>query len=285
MALDLRRRVDRLGERFPPLGYVVRVQARYNALQGTTTANSITLYGFLALFALTLLAVAVAGILVTKNVDVTHRIVQSLGLEGSAAHTVERTVDNASRSQRFASIVGVASVAVLGTSFTNSISSAYNIAWNVPNRNFLTRRARGAVWLVVLGVLSAISIALTVWVGRVSLPFLPLVIVLALWDNVAIWAFTAWWLPNRRTSWRVMLPAILAGAVAMEVLRVSTGIVVPHLLANASQLWGTLGVVFALLAWLIVFGRVIVYVTVIEVLEAERRGVPTGSGNGRTTPP
>ena len=69
-----------------------------------------------------------------------------------------------------------------------------------------------------------------------------------------------------------MLPAVLVGAVALEVLKVAAGFWVPRLINKSSELWGAIGVVFAIIAWILVFGRVVVYVAVIEVLEAERLG-------------
>ena len=45
---------------------------------------------------------------------------------------------------------------------------------------------------------------------------------------------------------------------------------VPLLVSRSSALYGTIGVVFALLAWLLVLGRLVVFVTVIEVDGWER---------------
>ena len=75
-------------------------------------------------------------------------------------------------------------------------------------------------------------------------------------------------------------PAILwqVGAVALEVLKVAAGIWVPRLINKSSELWGAIGVVFAIIAWILVFGRVVVYVAVVEVLEAERLGHKQPSG-------
>lgn len=57
----------------------------------------------------------------------------------------------------------------------------------------------------------------------------------------------------------------------MEILKVVGGIYVPRAVASSSQLYGTLGVVFAILAWLLFFGRLILYSTVLNVVLHERR--------------
>lgn len=283
VGLDLRGRIDRLAARVPPLRYLLAVLDRYGDLHGNVAANSITLMGFLALFALTLLAVAVVGYLDRANLDVADGIARWLGLRGDAADVVTRAVDTARRSARFATVIGFVGVVTIGTSFANAVAAAYDIAWGVRGRG-LVDRLRGLVWLVGAGVLSAVGIyATTLW-SRASVVTTVLVIVLTLTANTALWLFTSWWLPNRRVAFAAMLPAAITGAVMLEVLKVVGGIWVPHLVSNASELWGAIGAVFALIAWILFFGRVVVYVTVVEILEAERRGLAAGTGMG-TGPP
>jgi membrane protein len=77
-------------------------------------------------------------------------------------------------------------------------------------------------------------------------------------------------LPNRRVPRRALLPAAIAGGVAFEILKIAGGIVVPQLVSRSSALYGTIGVVFALLAWLLVLGRLVVMMSVIEVMGWER---------------
>ena len=269
MALDLRGRVDRVAERVPPLAYALRVVDRYNDVHGNVVANSITLTAFLALFALTLLAVAAVGFLDRTNVDVAKEITEALGLSGDAAKVVTQAVETARNSARFATVVGFIGVVTIGTSFTNAIGTAYNVAWAVKGRGLIDR-ARGLAWLVGIGVLFGLSIVVTdMWAGFPGY-LEPTVLLLTVSINAVGWAFTSWWLPNRRITWRAMLPAVLVGAVTLEVLKFVGGVWVPRLIANSSELWGTIGAVFALIAWILIFGRVVAYVAIIEVLEAER---------------
>jgi membrane protein len=71
--------------------------------------------------------------------------------------------------------------------------------------------------------------------------------------------------------WRALLPAAIVGAVGLEILKVLGGIVVPRLVERSSALYGTIGVVFALLAWLLVLGRLVVIVSIVETLDWEQR--------------
>ena len=59
-------------------------------------------------------------------------------------------------------------------------------------------------------------------------------------------------------------------AVGFEILKVVGAIIVPRAVASSSALYGSLGVVFAVLAWLLVYGRLIVYGAVLNVVRYEK---------------
>jgi uncharacterized BrkB/YihY/UPF0761 family membrane protein len=61
-----------------------------------------------------------------------------------------------------------------------------------------------------------------------------------------------------------MLPAALVGAVCLEVLKLVGTFDIPRIVSRSSELYGTIGAVFALLVWFLVIGRVVVSVTLIE---------------------
>ena len=45
----------------------------------------------------------------------------------------------------------------------------------------------------------------------------------------------------------------------------------PHLVKSSSQLYGSIGIVFAILAWLLLFGKLIVYSATLNVVLWEQR--------------
>jgi membrane protein len=245
------------------------VYRRYNDLNGRATAAAITLYGFLALFAIAVLAVAIVGFFAAGNDNVAHDIVSWLGLSGSAAKTVTDAVDTARKSARLASVIGFVGLVWTGSSFAVAIGHAYDVAWNVPQR--VTReRVRGLGWLAGAGVLLALGAFTTAGIGTLPGIFVPLVIVVSLAVDTLVWMWTSWILPNRSVPWRALVPAAAVGALGLEILKVIGGYVVPVLVQRSSALYGTFGVVFALLTWLLVLGRLVVFVSVIEVVEWER---------------
>ena len=96
-------------------------------------------------------------------------------------------------------------------------------------------------------------------------------LVVALVVDAALWLWTFRVLTNRDVGWRAHLPGAVLGAVGLEVLKVVGGIYVPMAVTSSSVLYGPLGVVFAILAWLLVFGRLVVYTAVFNVVRWENR--------------
>ena len=95
MNVGVRRRLDRLGERHRALAWVLRVFDHYVGMNGRAAANSITLDGFLALFALSVLGSAILGFVSAGNHDIARRIIEGLGLRGQAATLITDAVNSA----------------------------------------------------------------------------------------------------------------------------------------------------------------------------------------------
>ncbi len=244
------------------------LQRRYNAISGPTLAGGVTLYGFLALFALLVLAVAALGFLSADNSDLAADIVGDLGLTGQAAKIITDSVNAAQKSRSLATVVGVVGILWLGTSFALVVANAFDAAWRVPGRGFRDR-LWGIAWLAGAAVLLAAAGFATACWDLLPTAFAPLVVVISLSMNALLWMWTSWLLPNRDVAWRLLVVPALLAAVALEVLKVVGAYVVPHYVATSSELYGAIGIVFAILLWLLVLGRVVVYLAVIEAWRAE----------------
>jgi YihY family inner membrane protein len=243
------------------------VVRRYAELNGRLSAAAITLYGFLALFTLCVLAVAVVGNFATGNDDVAHDIVSWLGLHGDAATAVTDAVNAAAHSAKVASVVGIVSLVWVGSSFAVAVASAYDLAWGVPPR---ASRARlvGLGWLVGSALLLAAGSFVTAGLGTLPILVAPLLLLGSLVLNTVLWLWTSWILPNRlRPPWRKLLPGSIVGAVGLEALKIAGAFVVPMMVERSSAIYGTIGTVFALIAWLWLVGRLVVLVTIVETLE------------------
>ncbi len=265
MSPTVRERLDRV----PALGGALRIQETYRAIRGTSLAASITLYGFLALFSLAVLAVGVLGFVAANQDHVARDLNDQLGLHGEAARLLRETIHQARGDRGLASIVGLVGLAWTGTSLAVVIANAYNAAWDVERRG-LVDRAVGLVWL--LGAALTIAAGGFATAGWALLPavFAPLVVVVTLATDFALLAWTSRALPNRRITLRMAWRAALLGAVALEALKVAGAYAVPRIVERSTELYGAVGVAFALLVWLLLFGRLLVYVAIIEARDARQ---------------
>lgn len=269
MNIDIQAWLDRQGERFPPFGWALRVWRRYSELRGNQMASSITLTAFLTLFPLALVGIAVLGFVSVNSSDIPDRITANLGLTGDAADLIERAIRTAEQSRRVASVVGLLGLLLTGLGFAGALAYAYNTAWQVAGRGIKDRLFQ-LIWLVGLGILAAATFFATTslevvggQLGQLALLMLGIAL------NVALFLWTSSVLPNRRVPLLRLLRAAVVGGIALEVLKIVGTLVVPRLVANSSQLYGTLGVVFAILVWLLIMGRIVVFVAVIEVVGFE----------------
>ncbi|MEW6154907.1 MAG: YhjD/YihY/BrkB family envelope integrity protein [Actinomycetota bacterium] len=266
----MKAKLARLGERWPWLGWVLKAQDRYRELNGNYLAAAVTLAGFLSLFPLLLVGLAVLGFVSAGRVDLAGDLVERLGLTGEAATFVGDLIRQTENSRQVASVVGLAGLLWTGLGAVAAAQYVLNGVWQVKGRG-LADKARGVGWLAGAGLLLTVSLAATAAAGLLP-PWLAVVGPLAaLAVDVALWTWTFKVLTNRSLPWLAYLPGAVVGAVGFGVLKAVGGFYVPRLVASASVLYGSFAVIFAILAWLLFFGRLVVYAAVANVIAWEAR--------------
>ncbi len=249
---------------------VIRVQKRYGELNGNYMASAVTLSSFLSIFPLMLFAVAVLGFFAAGSPDLAGSVVDRLGLTGDAAKAVVDTISVAENSRKTASVVGVVGLLWSGLGLVAALQYAINTSWQVTGQGWKDK-LKGLAWLGGASLLFVGSFAVSAALNYKPLPdwLAPLNILVGLGLNLALWLWTMKALSNRDVGWKALLPGAAVGAVGFEVLKLVGSIYVPRLVASSSALYGSLGVVFAILAWLLFFGRLIVYSAVVNVVRWE----------------
>lgn len=258
----------RLGARFPFLKTAWRVQKRFGELNGGYLASAVTLASFLSLFPLLLVAIAVIGFVAGGDPTLGRDAAEFLGLTGDARDLVVDTVEQAEASKAAASIVGVAGLLWSGLGLVAAIQYALDQAWQVTGRG-MKDKLFGLAWLVGGAGLFVSSLAVTTVIGALPGFFAPLNIAVGLGLSFALFLWTMKVLPHRDVGWKPLIPGAMVGAVGMEILKVVGGIYVPRAVASSSAMYGSIGIVFAVLAWLFFFGRLLVYSAVTNVVRWE----------------
>jgi membrane protein len=262
--------LERLGRRFRWLRTALAVHQRVSDVGGGPMASSITLAGFLSLFPLLLVGVAVLGFVSANRTDFAQSVVDQFGLTGDAARQVVDAIAEAEQSRRAASIVGLVGLLWAGLGVVGTLEQAFDATWQVTGRGWKAKLI-DLVWLVgAFGLFLATSALgpVAAWLpGPAVVPAVAFGLVL---DAVLLlWMFRA--LTNVAVAWTDHLPGAIVGAVGVEILKLVGTIYVPRAASSASALYGSIGVVFAILAWLALFARLVVYASALNVVRHEER--------------
>ena len=262
--------LDKLAKKARFLKPVAAVQRRYGDVGGNQLAAAFTLQAFLSLFPLILVAIAVLGFIAAgSEKDIGRDLVQQLGLQGEGAKMMTDAVGAAEESRRSASIVGFLGLLWSGLGLVGALQYAYNSVWQVNDRG-MKDKVFGLAWLGGAAVLFVGGAAATTALRWLPGFLAPLGILVTFGVSLGLWLWTSRVLPNTKLPWKALLPGAIFGAVGLEVLKAAGAFYVPKAVASSSQLYGSLGVVFAVLAWLLLFGRLVVYSAVLNVTRYEK---------------
>lgn len=260
----------RLGERHPILVTAWTVQKRFGELKGSYLASAITLSSFLSLFPLLLVAIAVIGFFSSNDPTLARDTVEFLGLSGSseAATIVTDAIKTAEESKAAASIVGTVGLLWSGLGLVAALQYVYDSVWQVTGRG-MKDKVIGLLWLVGGALLFAASFGVTSLVSALPAFFAPINILVGLGLSFGLFIWTAKVLPRRDIGFKALVPGAIVGAIGLEILKLVGAIYVPRAVASSSAVYGSIGIVFAILAWLLIFGRLIVYSAVLNVVRWE----------------
>jgi membrane protein len=254
----------------PVIGTLLRIQDRFGEVQGDPLANGVALQIFLSLIPLLLVAIAIVGFIAGGDVTFAGDVIDFLGLpaDGEAARTLRTTIENAEESRRAASIIGVLGLLWRGLAVVAAVQRAIDNVWQTRSEG-LKDKLRAVLWLVGAGLIFVSSFAVTTVLNFLPGFLAPLSIVVGLAVNLGLYLWKFSELGRLPVGWRALLPGAVVCAVGFEILKLVGTLYVPRLVAGSSALYGSLGIVIAILAWLAFFGRLLVYGAVINVLRWE----------------
>ena len=271
----MRERLARLTERWPWLRTAVAVQERVVDLNGGYAASAVTLMAFLSLFPLLLVAIAVVGLMSGSNPQFTNDLVRELGLTGQAAETLRNSVTAARDSAKASTLIGFLGLVWSGLGLAGAMRYAVNLPWDIAVRGWKAKLL-GIPWLVGAGIVVAASIGASTVVNWLPGWTWPLAFLVGLAVDVALFLWTFWFLGTPDVGVRPWLPGATLAAVGFGVLKVLGAVFVPRLVASSTAIYGSIGIVFAILLWLLLFGRLLVYASVLNAVRMDERDIDPG---------
>jgi len=252
--------LNRISARSPWVGRIVEpvraIAMRYEGDELPTHAAALTYAAFLSLPPLLLLAASVIGFAIedaAKQEQVINSLVDLIpGLDAVAASLVDSVVNG-----RVAlGLIAIPGVLWAASGFVARLRHALGVVFETPWSGLISGRFRGMVVAIPLfaGVLVVLALPGTVsaLVGsRADVLFAVLTYLVMLGGGVAFFLVVFRFLtPECPLSWRDHLPGAVTATVGWLLLQLVGALYVDRVVARGSALYGTLGAIFGLLAFL-----------------------------------
>jgi membrane protein len=262
-------RLARLRARSRTVDTVMTVNERVGTIGGGPLSAALALAAFVSLFPLVLVGIAVVGFFSSNDVDLAAETVDRLGLTGQAAETMTDAFDTAERTRRAATVVGFVTLLWSGLGVVSTAETVINAAWQAKGRG-LVGKVRALAWVAGAGSLLLVSIGLASLANVLPGPAVVPTVAIGLVLDTLLFLWTFLWLANVKVAWRDHLPGAIVGAAGLGILKLAGAVYIPRLVASSSALYGSIGVVFAVLAWFVLGARLLMYAAAANVVRFER---------------
>lgn len=238
---------------------------------GSVLAGAVAFRVFIYLLPLFLSLVVLIGVVAGLDDDGPHEIGEELGMSAYVVDSVETAAEQSSRSLWVLVPLALWAVYSAGVGAAKVLRAVHALAWDQPLQRPRSGLATAAATFgVALGTLALIG--LTQW-ARAHTPGLGLGAVLAgVVPFVAVWWVASRLLPHDPAApWTALVPGALLVGVSAWLAHLASALYLAHRVESASQLYGSLGVAAALLAWLYLMGRLMVASAMLNATLWERR--------------
>jgi membrane protein len=232
-----------------PLRFVRDWLAGFIGLQGFDRAVALAGQAFTALIPLLIVYSAVRSD--ASGRDFADELIRAFELKGAAAANVRQAFAPSSEVESSISAFGALILIFSALSFTRALQRLYQLAWNQPSLGM--RAAKwGLIWLAIVVITVTIRPPLLGAAHGVARVVLSIVV------SGVVWLITPYILLARRVPWRRLGPMAAMTGVGMTGLGFASAIWMPHSVAVSAGQFGTIGIAFALLSWLVGYGMVLV---------------------------
>jgi YihY family inner membrane protein len=274
MSLESRlRSLDRRQQRSRRVSFVAAVIKKFSDDQAGQLAALIAYYGFVTIFPLLLVLVAVLGFVLQGDPDLQREILEgTLGEFPIVADQLK--LHSLAGSSAGLTIGGLLSL-VAGLGITGATQTAFDRIWSVPLRqrpNFLVARTRGLGRLALLGALFVLGTTAAGFVGASSHSALEVIaaVAFAFAINLALFMTAFKVLTDVEVSWSELLPGVIVAAFCWQALQHLGGLYVDHLLRRTAPLYGVFAVVLGALAWLYLGAQLTMFAAEINVVRVRK---------------
>lgn len=231
-------------------------------------------------FWLLALSVVVGGLLGFFDPSGVQDALEHQGVTAWASSAVAQFTRSSNGNEWWLLLTGVWLVLWTGYTCSKALVLAHATIWDVaPPRFDKPLRASLLFNGVTLGFIAAMAGARWVREQDAIGGFAATMLVLGV--AFGFWLLVSQRLPNRASGWLDLVPGAVVVGVGLQAMHLFTAYLLGPKLANATQLYGVVGVVTTLLFWFYVGGRLIIAAATLDVEFTEARA---STGRGGASP-
>ena len=223
--------------------FVLRVVNRFQKLVGFDRSIALASAALTATIPLMIVTSAVASELGGKGTA--DRIIDRYELTGGGAEAVRDIFSPASGTSTSLGVIGFLFLLVAVLSFSRAVQRLIEQTWELDPLS-VRNTFNGLIWIVGLGVYTALSSVLQVALGRSSLDLTVALLAVPLSAVFLVWS--AWVLSAKRIERKDLLPFGIVGSAMLAVYSVAAAVYVPHLFDTYATRYGVIGAVFAMIS-------------------------------------
>jgi YihY family inner membrane protein len=253
---------DRFQQRHRALGVPVAVVRKFSDDDAGPAATLIAYYAFVSIFPLLLLFTTVLGFVLQDNPSLQRSILDTTiaDIPVIGPQIKQQSLTGSG----MALAIGIVGTILSGLGVTLAAQRAFNHVYAVPRRerpDFLFSRLRGLGTLALLGLLQIISTVISGLAGGGLGGRLETIggLALSLLVNGALFMIAFSFLVGKSVPRSQLWPGIVIATVGWTLLQALGGIYVSHVIAGATETYGTFATVIGLIAWLYLGARMVVY--------------------------
>ncbi len=225
---------------------------------------------FFWVLALTVLTAGGLGFASSSGADVASDA-EEVGVTQSLASTTATAAQQSETGRWWLVISGAVLVLWFSFGLLRALRLVHAAAWRVPAPPFRNLPKAMAFVIAAPLVVFAAS-ALSGWVRENEADPVGVLVTLGLGVCFgAVWLWVSMWLPSQDVPWTAYLPGAILFGVGVEALYVFTAYYLQIKLANASELYGVLGLATTALFYLFLIGRGVIWAAELNAVTWEVR--------------
>jgi membrane protein len=266
----LKEKIDKFQQRHAFLSFPYSVQKKYGEDQAGYEAALVTYYGFLSLFPLLIVAMSITQLL--NNQTIKNKVIASLNKNFPIVGSELQNNIHATQKAGIALVISIVLTLYGARGVASALQRSQNHIWQIPKfkRGGFFSNIQSLMIVVILGLsfiftgfLSSLATASgsIIWlrIGAIILSF-----IITLFAVMQVYSISV----AEKMKYKQLFVGSVVAAVGLQIVQAVGGFLITHELKKLSSLYGTFAIIFAILFWIYLQVRIILYGTEINTVQS-----------------